>query len=67
MNQKIRMAIDELHVESYATTGAARLDGGTVRGHENITVLECSGHVTCASACSETDGVFACKSCGPCC
>jgi hypothetical protein len=30
-------------------------------------VLVCSGQATCASACSATNGVAACKSCGPCC
>ena len=66
MRRKIRMRLDELQVESYPTTAPAMADGGTVRGHEAVTAV-CSGWATCLSACSETDGVHACKSCGPCC
>lgn len=65
--RKIRLNVEELRVQSYATTGGEWVDGGTVHGQQLATVLACSGHVTCASACSETDGVAACKSCGPCC
>lgn len=65
MRKKVRMRLDELQVESYPTTASA-VDGGTVHGHEDVTAI-CSGYATCLSACSETDGVHICKSCGPCC
>ena len=68
MKQKLRLDMDELNVQSYPTTGDASVIGGTVRGHEGVTTLaECSGYVTCASACSGTDGVRVCKTCSPCC
>jgi acyl-coenzyme A thioesterase PaaI-like protein len=67
MTRKIRMSVDELHVESYPTTAATRGADGTVHGHAVTTLAECSGYVTCASACSATDGVRVCKTCGPCC
>jgi hypothetical protein len=65
--KKIRLDVEALQVQSYPTTGAAPGEGGTVHGQQLGTIVVCSGHVTCASACSETDGVHACKSCGPCC
>jgi hypothetical protein len=65
--KKIKLAVEELRVQSYATTGGEWADGGTVHGQQQATIRVCSGHVTCASACSETDGVFVCKTCGPCC
>ena len=65
--KKIRLSVEELRVQSYSTTLEAEWAAGTVHARQLGTVLGCSGHVTCASACSETDGVAACKSCGPCC
>lgn len=65
MSKKMRMRLDELQVESYPTSAAGEAAGGTVHGH-GVTAV-CSGVATCLSACSETDGVHICKSCGPCC
>lgn len=65
--KKIRLNVDVLKVQSYPTTGPEWPEIGTVHGQQQATVLVCSGQVTCASACSETNGMFACKSCGPCC
>ena len=65
--KKIRMDVETLKVQSYPTTEPAWSEAGTVIGQQMGTVLGCSGQVTCASACSWTNGVAACKSCGPCC
>jgi hypothetical protein len=65
--KKIRLDVDALRVQSYPTTDAEWPEGGTVDGHQQATVLVCSGYATCASACSETNGINICKSCGPCC
>jgi len=67
MPKKMRMRLDELQVESYSTTALELVDEGTVRGHAATLLAPCSGYATCLSACSETDGVHICKSCGPCC
>ena len=65
--KKIRLDVEALRVQSYSTTGSEEPGGGTVHGLQQATVLVCSGYATCASACSETNGVNICKSCGPCC
>jgi hypothetical protein len=65
MPVKIRMRLDELQVESYPTTAPEMANGGTVHGH--AVTAACSGYLTCASACSMTNGAVACKTCGPCC
>jgi hypothetical protein len=67
MKQKLRLSMDELRVESHSTTVAAQADGGTVHGHGEAALGDVSGYATCLSACSATDGVFICKTCGPCC
>jgi hypothetical protein len=67
MREKIRMRLDELQVESYPTTAAGLAHEGTVHGHGASTIADCSGYATCLSACSATDGVRICKTCGPCC
>ncbi|MFL5540626.1 MAG: hypothetical protein ACJ8J0_16670 [Longimicrobiaceae bacterium] len=67
MRKKMRMRLEELQVESYPTTAAGPADGGTVHGHAASTLAACSGYATCLSACSATDGVHICKTCGPCC
>ena len=59
--KKIRLDIDALRVQSCPTTDAEWPEGGTVDGHQY------SGYATCASACSATNGIVICKSCGPCC
>ena len=64
--KKIRLNVEGLRVQSYVTTEPEWTEAGTVLGQQQATVLVCSGQVTCASACSETNGV-PCKSCGPCC
>lgn len=64
--KKIKLEVERLRVESYPTTGGEWAEDGTVFGQQEATVRICSGTVTCASACSETNGV-PCKSCGPCC
>ena len=66
--RKIRLDLDALAVQSYPTTPERGERHGTVYGWEATLLVEgCSGHATCASACSATDGVAICKSCGPCC
>ena len=65
MPRKMRMQLDELQVESYPTTAAEKAEGGTVHGH--AVTAACSGSLTCMSACSWTNGVAVCKTCGPCC
>ncbi|HYW13326.1 MAG TPA: hypothetical protein VE871_15310 [Longimicrobium sp.] len=65
--KKIRLDVEALRVQSYPTTDPEWSEGGTVDGHQQGTVWVCSGQLTCASACSETNGVAVCKSCGPCC
>ena len=67
MPRKMRMRLDELQVESYPTTAPAMADEGTVQGHAAVTLPGCSGYATCMSACSATNGVAICKTCGPCC
>jgi hypothetical protein len=67
MRKKMRMHLDELQVESYPTTAARFLNKGTVHGQAAATLDVCSGYATCLSACSATDGVFICKTCGRCC
>ena len=74
--RKIRLDLDALEVESFPTADG---DGerGTVLAQQSIfqcSVADtcfgnptCLGHATCACACSETDGVRICKSCGPSC
>ena len=65
MPAKIRMDLDELRVESFSTTAPEETQRGTVHGYE--LTAACSGYLTCASACSMTNGVAVCKTCGPCC
>jgi hypothetical protein len=65
--KKIRLNVEGLQVQSYVTSEPEWSEAGTVHGQQQGTVLVCSGHVTCASACSETNGAAPCKSCGPCC
>ncbi|MBV9109635.1 MAG: hypothetical protein JO306_09545 [Gemmatimonadetes bacterium] len=67
MQRKIRLDVDRLHVQSYPTTVAESVAGGTVHAREDVTTSPCSGYATCLSACSATDGVHICKTCGPCC
>jgi hypothetical protein len=61
--RKLQLDLESLHVTSFATTPDRAPARGTVHGLEQL--LEDSA--TAASACSWTNGVFACKSCGPCC
>lgn len=74
--KKIKLDLDGLRVDSFPTVAGD--DGrGTVVGLETaircsggVTCLgdpTCLGWVTCGCACSETDGVAVCKSCGPSC
>ena len=63
--KKIRLDIDSLEVASFHTLEGDPERRGTVHGL--ATLIGCSGQVTCASACSWTNGAVACKSCGPCC
>jgi hypothetical protein len=56
--QTIRLNIDALNVKSFATAGKHALENVLVRT-EYCTAL--------TSAVSETNGVYNCKSCGPCC
>ncbi|HEU0052435.1 MAG TPA: hypothetical protein VFQ39_04625 [Longimicrobium sp.] len=63
--KKIRLDLDTLEVASFSVSEEHEGEGGTV--HARQTIVVCSGHATCASACSETNGIAICKSCGPCC
>ena len=56
--QTIRLNVDTLRVTSFPTT-KNRAGGSVLARTEYCTVL--------TSGVSETDGVFNCKSCGPCC
>jgi hypothetical protein len=37
MMEKVRLSLDDLHVQSFATTGAGAAPRGTVRGHDSVT------------------------------
>lgn len=66
--RKMRLDVGSLTVESYPTNPELDAVVGTVYARAVTMLLEgCSGHATCASACSATNGVNICKSCGPCC
>jgi hypothetical protein len=56
--QTIQLNVDALKVISFTTT-KNRAGGSVLARTEYCTVL--------TSGVSETDGVFNCKSCGPCC
>jgi hypothetical protein len=53
--QTIRLNVDAIEVKSFATTK-----------HENLK-SNLAPTDFCGSAASETNGVYICKSCGPCC
>ena len=57
--KRIRLELDHLEVRSFPTTL------GIATGHEHVEAGAMMA--TQLSACSETNGAFACKSCGPCC
>lgn len=65
--KKIRLDVDALEVASFPVSEDGETPKGTVRALETLMINGCSGQVTCASACSWTNGIAACKSCGPCC
>jgi hypothetical protein len=66
--RKMRLEVDSLTVESYHTNTELEGVAGTIHARAVTMLLEgCSGHATCLSACSATNGVNICKSCGPCC
>jgi hypothetical protein len=66
--RKTHLDFDKLQVTSFATTAERGPARGTVHGQDaaafDVTTLT---EPTAASACSWTNGVYACKSCGPCC
>lgn len=66
-NRKISLDVDALRVDSFPTDGGDGDARGTVHGLQLLSNGCVSGYPTCASACSETDGIRICKSCGPCC
>lgn len=59
--QTIRLNVDALEVSSFTTTKAH------AAGRAEAPTDFCTLAGGCTSAVSETDGVRACKSCGPCC
>ncbi|MDB4949569.1 MAG: hypothetical protein JWM27_2218 [Gemmatimonadetes bacterium] len=66
--RKLHLDLENLEVASFATTAARTPARGTVHGQDEdgMEALLLT-QPTAASACSWTNGVFACKSCGPCC
>ena len=65
--RKLHLDVEALQVVSFATS-SADAPRGTVLGQDGAAhpaLLELA--VTDASACSWTNGVFACKTAGPCC
>jgi hypothetical protein len=63
--RKLHLDLDNLQVASFATTPAETPARGTVRGLDDAgmqAVLDMAA--TGTSACSWTDGVVACKTCG---
>lgn len=65
--QKMKLDLEALAIESFPTVVDEAGEGGTVHGNQLSAGGSCLGQMTCASACSWTNGVNACKSCGPCC
>ncbi len=67
--KKVRLDLDALSVQSYPTTTRRGDARGTVYGWEVSRLADgcASGNATCLSACSATNGIVICKSCGPCC
>jgi hypothetical protein len=58
--EKVRLTLDELHVQSFATTGDAAGQRGTVRGHDVPTdQVECPtadvNWNTCWQSCADTN------------
>ncbi len=70
--KKIRLDLEALEIVSFPTSEDDDAERGTVHGRatqydpDSCPGVTC-GYATCASGCSETDGVRICKSCGPCC
>ena len=67
--EKIRLSLDELTVQSFATTAGARAERGTVRGHDLPTdQVECPtadpNWNTCWATCGDTCGDSCGGSCG---
>jgi hypothetical protein len=56
---KIKLSLDDLHVESFTTSGASH-DQGTVLGHEK-TDTTCGGVTGCGSECETYYGVGFCS------
>jgi hypothetical protein len=59
--EKVRLTLDELHVQSFATTGAETAGRGTVRAHDAPTdAVECPTADpvwdTCWGSCGDTCG-----------
>jgi hypothetical protein len=54
--QTIRLNVEALEVKSFTTTNFEALKGDQLAPTD-----------FCGSAVSETNGVYICKSCGPCC
>jgi hypothetical protein len=65
--RKIHLDLETLQVASFATTAARTPARGTVHGQDEGGMELMDASATAASACSWTNGAFACKSCGPCC
>jgi hypothetical protein len=57
--KKLALKIDDLNVQSFATTSAARDERGTVHGHETETYDEQG----CTDACSLVLTCYSCETC----
>jgi hypothetical protein len=65
---KVRLELDALRVVTFAPAAIEEAERGTVHGREQLSGgATCLGQLTCGCACSATNGVAVCKTCGPSC
>ena len=64
--RKLQLDLESLEVASFATAPEVARRG-TVHGQNGAAPNEYEEAITDLSACSWTNGAFACKTCGPCC
>ena len=70
-SRKLRLALEDIHVESFKTTDGDKTESGTVRAHQDSDCSECSGiaascycpsggdeypYNTCAGSCIIVEG-----------
>lgn len=53
--KKLRLQLDDLAVETFATAAGRDVDAGTVQGHEAPTILNFCNTLTCACGAHEQD------------